>query len=83
MWSGQNVRQLSAQETQTLSNRNTALEEKGTYLVDDTSALADQSFTHTMQRLQVELIGSLGCHKLHRRALNGLCDRLRITKVDC
>jgi hypothetical protein len=38
-------------------------------------------FTHTMQRLQVKLIGSLRCYKLHRRALDGLCDRLCITKV--
>jgi hypothetical protein len=28
-----------------------------------------------------ELFGSLRCHKLHRRALNGLGDRLGITEV--
>ena len=46
-----------------------------------TSALADQSLAHAMHRLQVQLFGSLRCHKLHRRALNGLGDRLRITEV--
>jgi hypothetical protein len=34
-----------------------------------------------MESLQVELIGGLRCHKLHRRPLNGLGDRLRIAEV--
>src|SRR5262249_19463180 len=50
-------------------------------LIDDASALADQSLAHAMHRLQIELFGSLRCHKLQRRALNGLGDRLRITEV--
>jgi hypothetical protein len=34
-----------------------------------------------VQRLQIELLGSLGCDKLHGRALHRLGDRLGITEV--
>ena len=43
--------------------------------------LADQSLTHTMQCLQVELIGSLRRHELHRWRLHRLGDRLRVAEV--
>jgi hypothetical protein len=34
-----------------------------------------------MERLQVELLGGLGRHKLHRRALDRLSDCLRVAEV--
>ena len=50
-------------------------------LIDDAGALADQSLMHPVQGLQIELSDSLGCHKLHRRALYGLGNRLCVTEV--
>src|SRR5207342_3493124 len=44
-------------------------------------ALADQPLTDAMQRLQVELIGGLGDHELHRRSLYCLGNRLSVTEV--
>jgi hypothetical protein len=54
---------------------------KAADLVDDASALAHQSLTHPMQRLQVELIGALRRHELHRWPLHRLGDRLRVAEV--
>jgi hypothetical protein len=62
-------------------HRNAALQQEGADLVDDAGALADQSLAHPVQRLQVELIGSLRRHELHRWTLHRLCNRLRITEV--
>jgi len=39
----------------------------GPNLIDDADALANLSFSHPVQRLQVELIGGLSRHDLHRR----------------
>jgi hypothetical protein len=75
------VSQLCAQEPQSLSNRNPALEQEGADLVDNAGALTDQSLTYPMQRLQVELIASLGRHKLHRRTLDRLGNRLSVAEV--
>jgi hypothetical protein len=58
-----------------------ALQQKGADLIDDASALADQSLTHTMQRLQVELVGGLRRHKLHRWTLHRLGNRLRVAEI--
>ena len=44
-------------------------------------AVGGTSNPHPVQRLQVELIGGLCRHKLHRRPLHRLGDRLRITKI--
>jgi len=38
-----------------LPHGNAALQQEGANLVDDTGALADQSLTHAVKRLQVEL----------------------------
>jgi hypothetical protein len=56
-------------------------QKEGADLVDDAGALTDQSFAHAVQPLQVELVGGLGCNKLHGRALHCLGDRLRIAEV--
>src|SRR5262245_31116337 len=50
-------------------------------LVDDAGALTDQPLPHPVQRLQVELLGGLRRHELHRRALHRLGDRLGIAEV--
>jgi hypothetical protein len=78
---GQDRRQLGPQEIQTLSDRDPAFQQEGTDLIDDAGALADQSRAHTMQRLQIELLGGLGRHELHRRALHRFSDRLGIAIV--
>ena len=77
----QDAGQLSAQEPQSLSNGHAPLQQEGANLIDDASALADQSLAYTMQRLQVELFGSLRCHKLHGWPLDRFCDRFRIAEV--
>src|SRR5436190_12558073 len=77
----QDARQLGPQETQSLPHRNTSLQQEGADLIDDAGTLTDQSFAHTMQRLQVELLGGLRGDELHGRALHRLGDRLRITEV--
>src|SRR3954462_198483 len=50
-------------------------------LIDDAGTLTDQSFAHTVQRLQVELLGRLGRDKIHGRALHRLSDCFRVAKV--
>ena len=42
---------------------------------------ADQPLTHTVQRLQVELLSSLRSDELHRRALHRLGDRFSVAEV--
>jgi hypothetical protein len=49
---------------------NPALQQEGAHLVDDASALADQSLAHTVQGLQVKLIDGLGGDEFHSRALH-------------
>src|SRR4029077_13632773 len=71
---------LCSQEPLPLS-RNAALQEERSDLIDDAGALADQSLTHAVKRLQVELFNGLRRHKPHRRALHRLSDRLRIPKI--
>jgi hypothetical protein len=78
---GKDVRQFRAQEAGTLSYRDPALQQEGTNLVDDAGALADQPLTHSMQRLQGELLGCLGGNKFHRRTLYRLRDRLAVAEV--
>ena len=50
-------------------------------MIDDAGALADQPLPYPVQRLQVQLIGGLRCHELHRRPLHRLGDCLGIAKV--
>ena len=50
-------------------------------MIDDAGALADQPLAHTVQRLQVELIGGLRRHELHRRPLHRLGNRFCVTEV--
>ena len=78
---GQNDRQFSAQETRPLAHCNPALQQKGTDLIDDAGALADQPLAHPMQRLQIELVGRLGGDEFHRRALHRLGNRLRVAEI--
>jgi hypothetical protein len=78
-WPG--CRQLGAQEPLSLPHRNTALQQESADLIDDAGALADQPLPYPVQCLQVELIGGLGRHKLHRRPLHGLGDCLGIAEV--
>jgi hypothetical protein len=78
---GQDATQLGAQEALSLPDGDAALQQEGTNLINDASVLTDQPLTHTVQRLQVELIGGLCCLELHRRPLHRLGDRLRIPEV--
>src|SRR6266498_1438713 len=78
---GQDARQLSTQEALPLPDGDAALQQESADLVDDASALAHQSLTHPMQRLQVELIGGLRRYELHRWPLHRLGDRLRVAEV--
>jgi hypothetical protein len=76
----QDAWQLGAQETQPLPHRDASLQQEGADLIDDAGTLTDQPLAHTVERLQVELFGSLGCDELHGRALHGLGDGLRIAE---
>jgi hypothetical protein len=73
--------QLGAQEAKALTHGDTALEQKGSYLVDDTGALPDKAFADAMQRLQIELVSRIYGEELHRRALHGLGDRFGVVEV--
>jgi hypothetical protein len=64
-----------------LSHRDAPFQQEGSDLIDDASALAHQPLTEAMQSLQVELIGGLGDHKLHRRSLYCPGNRLGVTEV--
>src|SRR5262249_42645966 len=50
------------QEAEPLPHGNAALQQEGANLVDDTGALADQSLTHAVKRLQAELIVFVATH---------------------
>jgi len=50
-------------------------------LIDDASALADRPFTHAVERLQVELIGRLRRHELHRRPLHSFDNGLSVAEA--
>src|SRR6201988_2326119 len=78
---GDNGGQLSTQEAWPLPYRHPTLQQEGAHLVDDAGALADQSLAHSVQGLQVELLGGLGGDELHGRALHRFGDRLGIAKV--
>ena len=71
----------ATQEVPPLPHRDPTLQEEGADLIDDTGTLADQTPSHPVQRLQVQLIGGLRGHELHRRALHRLGDRLRVAEV--
>jgi hypothetical protein len=58
-------------------HRHPTLQQEGADLIDDGGALADQPLAHPVQRLQVELISSLGGNELPGRALRRLSDRRR------
>src|SRR6266436_6245813 len=77
----ENAWQPGTQEAPPLPHRDPTLQEEGADLIDDTGTLADQTLTHPVQRLQVQLIGALRGHELHRRALDRLGDRLRVAEV--
>jgi hypothetical protein len=55
-----------------LAHLNAALQQEGADLIGDAGALADQPLTHSVQRLQVELTGSLRRHQLYRWPLHRL-----------
>ena len=78
---GQDGGQLGAQELQALPHRDAALQQEGADLIDDASALTDQSPAHAVWRLQIELVDGLGRDELHRRALHRFRDRFRIAIV--
>jgi hypothetical protein len=78
---GENTWQLCSQEALPLPHCDAALQQEGADLIDDAGALADQALPHTMQSLQVELIGGLRRDKLHRWTLHRLGDRLRVAEV--
>lgn len=62
-------------------HRNAALQRKGTELIDDAGALADQSFALAVWRLQIDLIDGLRRNEVHRWTLHSLGDHLGITEV--
>src|SRR4030095_16137642 len=53
----------------------------GADLIADPRPLPDQALPYAVQRLQIQLIGCLRSHELHRRALDRLGDCLRIGEV--
>jgi len=57
------------------------LQEKGADLIADPRALSNQTLTHPVQCLQIQLVSAFRGHELHRRALHRLGDRLRIAEV--
>jgi hypothetical protein len=75
---GQDARQLHPQEALPLPHRNAAFQQKGSNLIDNARALADQPLSDAMESLEVELIGGLRRHELHRRPLHGFGNRLRV-----
>jgi hypothetical protein len=76
---GEDVRKRMAQEAQALADGDAALEQNGSDL--DSGALADQTRTHSMQRLQVELVDTLCGNKTHGGPLRCLSHGFGITEV--
>jgi hypothetical protein len=64
-----------------LPHSDAPLQQERTDLIDDAGTLTDQSLAHPVPRLQVELVGGLGCDELHGWALHRLGDRFRIAIV--
>jgi hypothetical protein len=71
----------SARRKRPLPHRDSALQHEGADLIDDARALTDKPLAHSVQRLQVELVGRLGGDELHGWALHRLGDRFRIAIV--
>ncbi|MGY3341424.1 hypothetical protein ACVIIW_007405 [Bradyrhizobium sp. USDA 4449] len=61
-----------------LAHGDPAFQHEGANLVDDAGALRHQPLAHPVQRLQIQLLRSLGRNKLHRRALHGFGNRFGI-----
>ena len=64
-----------------MTDGDAALEQEGSYPIDDARALAHEPFADAMQRLQIELVNRLDGDKLHRWPLHGLGDRFGIVEV--
>ncbi len=77
----EDIGERMAQEAQALPYGNTALEQEGSDLVDGGGALADQTRTNPMQRLQVELVDTLGGNKAHGGTLHSLSHGFSIAEV--
>jgi hypothetical protein len=78
---GEDLGELGAEETQTLADRNAALKQESTDLVDDAGTLADQTLAHAVQRLQVQLVGRFGGDELHGRALDCFGDCFSVAEI--
>ena len=78
---GEDLRQFGAQKPWPLSHRDPALQQESPDLIDDAGALADQTRSHPVQRLQVELLRRLRGNEFHRRALYRLGDRFAVAEV--
>src|SRR5262249_51891995 len=76
-----NVRQQMAKETLSLPDDDAALQEKAAYLINHCGPFADKARPYPVQRLQIELIISLGWNKARRRSLHGLGHSMSISKV--
>ena len=72
--SGSGARSLNIKSRSTL-------QQEGTDLVDDAGTLAYQALAHTMQRLQVQLIGCLAATKLHETTMEDRSSRRMRTLV--
>jgi hypothetical protein len=57
------------------------LQQEGTDLVDDAGTLAYQALAHTMQRLQVQLIGRFGSDELHGWSLDSFSNCFSIAEI--
>jgi hypothetical protein len=77
----QDARNSARRKTRPLPHRGSALQHEGADLIDDAPALTDKPLAHPVQRLQVELVGRLGCDELHGWALHCLGDGFRIAMV--
>ena len=74
-------RQLGAHEPNALAHFDAALLHEDADLVDDAGALADEALAPMVQGLQIQLIGRLHRHELHRRPLHGLRNRFGVVEV--
>src|SRR6185437_11953870 len=60
---------------------NAALKKKGSKLIDDAGSSLNEAISDTMNRLQIELIGSLDGYEPHCRTLNSFGDCLSVDVI--
>ncbi len=77
----QQARKVGFELARSLMDCDTVLETEGTHLADHAGAMHDHHVPCPMQRLNIDLFGSLDLDEAHRRSRDGFGNRFRVDQV--